>query len=221
MISSRFELKYLISYYDYLQLRKTLKKIMRHDQHGTSERYPVNSIYFDDLFYNGAQDKLFGNERHEKFRIRYYDDDKKLKFECKERLGHYSTKYSRSLSLEQKDAILTGRIFDLMDILEDEVISKYVLKHKLDYLKPTFFVSYEREAYHTIKDDVRITFDFDLHGIPYGLEGSGYMPKHSLVICEIKYRHVLPKLYKDLFTDVGFTEQSYSKYSAVLQHYYL
>ena len=72
----RHELKYEISYLQYLELRSRLGGLMRQDTHiGPDGSYLVRSIYFDNYADKALREKKDGVPRREKFRIRYYNDD--------------------------------------------------------------------------------------------------------------------------------------------------
>ena len=72
----RHELKYKISYPDYLAMRSRLRPVMKADPHAAAGgRYLVRSVYFDNLNDKALREKIDGVAKREKFRIRYYNDD--------------------------------------------------------------------------------------------------------------------------------------------------
>ena len=72
----RHELKYLIGYPQYLELKSRLQAVMEPDGHaGEDGRYLIRSIYFDNYQDKALREKLDGISIREKFRIRYYNDD--------------------------------------------------------------------------------------------------------------------------------------------------
>ena len=72
----RHELKYSISYSEYLAMRGRLGMVMERDPH-TNEAglYQIRSIYFDNADDKALREKVDGVNRREKFRIRYYNGD--------------------------------------------------------------------------------------------------------------------------------------------------
>ena len=67
----RHELKYAVSYTDYLAIRKRLRMIMKPDPHASADGlYRIRSIYFDNSDDKALKEKLAGLEKREKFRIR-------------------------------------------------------------------------------------------------------------------------------------------------------
>ena len=67
----RHELKYIISYFDYYNMRGRLRAVMKSDPHTVDGRYKIRSIYFDNYNDKALREKISGLERREKFRIRY------------------------------------------------------------------------------------------------------------------------------------------------------
>jgi len=127
----RKEMKYLISYMDYVKIKPMLQEFLVHDQHGPEDGYPVHSIYMDDLVFSGASDKAFGNEYHKKYRIRYYHDVNKKKLEIKEKSGEDAIKTSTVLTDQMFQAIVDHDLDVLHEYMDDEVIRRFVLDHKL------------------------------------------------------------------------------------------
>lgn len=73
----RHELKYQIEYADYLGMRSRLKRVMRVDPHAGAEGiYRVHSIYFDNYRDRALREKIQGLAEREKFRIRFYNEDR-------------------------------------------------------------------------------------------------------------------------------------------------
>ena len=220
----RKEYKYIISYVDYMKIKPLLQHFLLHDKHGDDEGYPVHSIYLDDLVFSGASDKAFGNEFHRKYRIRYYHNVEDRKLEIKEKSGDDSMKSSTSISELVFQAILDHDMDVLHDYMNDEVIRRYVLDHKLKYLTPKVIMSYQREAYKDESDNLRITFDHSLCGEMYDefLTSSDFrLLSDHLLILEIKYEHYLPKTIQKIIEQIKPNHVAYSKYYYGYQRAYL
>lgn len=77
----RHEIKYDITYLDYLALRQRIRTVMKQDSHVRADgTYLIRSIYFDNVADKALYEKREGVAVREKFRIRYYNDD--LSFLC-------------------------------------------------------------------------------------------------------------------------------------------
>ena len=211
----RQEYKYLISYVDYFKIIDAIKVLLIHDQHGNDDAYIVNSIYLDDIYFSGAQDKAFGNELHKKYRIRYYNDKSKKKLELKKKIGNDSTKLSTPLTEEVYQAILHQNV----DVLEQHFDNKLIRLFTLDFFKnhlvPKCNIIYKREAYRDETDNFRITFDHSLRISRFDEEidaESIKLMKDSMLIMEIKYEFFLPKEIKQIVKSITANQISYSKY---------
>ena len=211
----RHEYKYMISYVDYFRIVEQLKTLMIHDKHGDENSYPVRSVYLDDLVFSGASDKAFGNERHKKYRVRFYHDEQKKKLECKFKIGEISEKTSTLINDEMYKGIIESDFNVLSKFMEDELIRKYSLDLLKSHLKPTMFLEYQREAFRDSLDNVRITFDHSLCGerfnedlktVDYQLMGN------DKLILEVKYEHFLPKELKAILQQIHMDHVAYSKY---------
>lgn len=211
----RLEQKYIISYKDYYYLKNMISSLLIHDVHNEKEAYFVNSIYFDDIVYTGVSDKVFGNEYHKKYRIRYYNNEKIKKLELKEKVAEVSTKYTSTIDDETFHAILHKNIDVLENKFQDSLIRRFTLDMLLNHLSPTCFISYKREAYKDHDNNVRITFDFSLDGARYDIEEMGVLlpllEQHKIIL-EIKYETYLPKELKTVLNKVNINQISYSKY---------
>ncbi|MCR4702935.1 MAG: VTC domain-containing protein [Saccharofermentans sp.] len=74
--SYRHELKFMVSYADYLAMRARFKAVMQPDPHVQGNgRYLIRSIYFDNSNDKALKEKIDGIRKREKFRIRFYNDD--------------------------------------------------------------------------------------------------------------------------------------------------
>ena len=77
MAKYRHELKYWISYSDYVEIRNRLRSFMSFDMNSDENgRYLIASIYFDDYLDTALREKIDGVKYREKFRIRYYNNNK-------------------------------------------------------------------------------------------------------------------------------------------------
>lgn len=95
----RHELKYSISYGDYLILRPRLKQIMKSDPH-TDENglYQIHSICFDNYYDKVLREKIDGVKKREKYRIRWYNDSKEiLNLEKKVKINNICMKFGKGL----------------------------------------------------------------------------------------------------------------------------
>ena len=183
----RHELKYKISYPDYLAMRSRLRPVMKADPHAAAGgRYLVRSIYFDNLNDKALREKIDGVAKREKFRIRYYNDDLSyIVLEKKMKIGSLCLKCSAPITEEECRKILSGgrssvtdggrsstidggrgsmRNGDLSFMKEhpQELVRELYAKMTYQLLRPRVLVSYTREPFIYPAGNVRVTFDSDI-----------------------------------------------------------
>lgn len=213
--TKRFEYKYLISYVDYFKVIDSLKFLLNHDKHGDDSSYPVYSVYLDDLFFNGAADKAFGNEKHKKYRIRHYNDSSKKKLELKLKSDFETEKISTSINSEVYNAIIEKDLDVLEKYFDDDLIRRFTLDLLKNYLSPICIIKYDREAYKDDSSNLRITFDHSLYvsRFDHGFEEMDLkLLSSSMLILEIKFELFLPSHIKEIFNKINLNLIAYSKY---------
>ncbi|MBQ6495933.1 MAG: polyphosphate polymerase domain-containing protein [Firmicutes bacterium] len=194
----RHEKKFQISLADYLALSQKLKLIMKPDAHtGPDGRYRITSTYFDNIYDKALNEKRYGVSEREKFRIRYYNDDKSLiNLEKKEKRNGLCSKSKGRLSEEEVDRILSGD-WQFLKEHPDPVCRELGIKMETQLLRSKSTVSYIREPYIYEPGNVRVTFDF--------LEAGP-------VICEVKYDEFLPTVLSAVLSEHLLRLQAFSKY---------
>lgn len=70
---SRRELKYMMSYTSGLKLQSELNQILQIDEHANRGCYNVRSLYFDSINNIDFFEKIDGDERRKKIRLRIYN----------------------------------------------------------------------------------------------------------------------------------------------------
>lgn len=211
----RQEHKYLISYVDYFKVIEPLKLLLHHDKHGEKDSYQVNSIYLDDMYHTGAQDKAFGNELHKKYRIRYYDDINEKKLELKKKSGNDSYKTSIKLDDVLYKAIIEQDIDVLEQYFDNPLIRLFTLDILRKNLEPKCNILYKREAYRDETDNLRVTFDHSLEVSLFDtdLDSTNIkLLRDSMLIMEVKYEHFVPKAIKKIINSISANQIAYSKY---------
>ena len=106
----RHELKYNITYWQYLQLRSRFRQVMKTDPHTEADgTYQIRSIYFDNVQDKALREKVNGVAKREKFRIRYYNDKfTHIILEKKIKDNNLCMKVSARLSEEECRMLLAG-----------------------------------------------------------------------------------------------------------------
>ena len=218
----RHEMKYSISYGDYLALRNRLRRIMKSDMHTSSDGlYHIRSIYFDNDEDKALKEKVDGIAKREKFRIRYYNDDLSfIVLEKKMKINNKCLKYDAVLTEEELRNILNNDL-EWMKSSDDELIKEFYAKLKYQRLKPRVMVSYTREPYIYKAGNVRITFDSNIRTslfqkdlIDQKINDIGATDTENSMIMEVKFDAFLPGIIQDLIQLKGIRQQAFSKYTA-------
>ncbi|MGI5824089.1 MAG: polyphosphate polymerase domain-containing protein [Bacillota bacterium] len=217
----RHELKYEINYGQYLALQKRIQPIMSLDQYAQdSGCYQIKSIYFDTPNDKALKEKLYGLQKHEKFRIRYYNDDlTHISLEKKLKYNSLCTKLGTVLSEQECRNLLEGRT-DWMLNHSQPLVKELYCRMKNQVLRPKVMVSYRREPYVYPAGNVRVTFDSQIRSSMLRqnfldraadidtADNTGHM------LLEIKYDNYLPEIISDIVQTEGIRQQAFSKYAA-------
>lgn len=201
----RHELKYYISPLEYEVLHRVLDRTLQRDSNGDeNNEYAIRSLYFDTYFNDAMIDKLDGVKNRDKYRIRIYNfSDKVIRMECKTKVGQLISKRSMGIPRLLAEQLIAGDPTGL-ERTRSGLLRDVYREMALNGLKPAVIVDYVREAYVHPAEEVRITFDKQLHS---GLRSSDifnpYVPTvpvfdHNEMILEVKFNRFLPPYIRDL-----------------------
>lgn len=155
----RHEFKYRISYDEMLRLKSKLDDVLDVDR--SSSGYLVRSLYFDSVNDDDYYDKLGGEIKRKKIRLRIYEVNSNfVKLEIKNKYDIHQLK--KSLVIDKKTAkkLINGEYDSLLDY-EDEVAYEIYNIMQCDVYKPKVIIEYTRIAY-VGGTTTRITFDYDI-----------------------------------------------------------
>jgi hypothetical protein len=216
----RMELKYYISYHEYVTLSTKLKKFLEQDKHNSEKLngYLIRSLYFDDLQDKSFEDKMAGIEERSKYRLRIYDPEAKwVKFEIKNKSNDTITKETVLISREDAEQLQKCN-FEVLLKYKNPILNKaYVEFKKRDYF-PVALVEYLREAFIYDANKIRIAFDRFLKSSTLQLDifkpEPAFIPqlKKDIVVMEIKYNNFIPDFIKKLLQIPSFERSAISKY---------
>ena len=155
--------------------------------------------HFDDVYSSAYYEKVDGLEKREKYRIRLYNfDDSLIRLERKEKNRDLTHKEQVIISKEECVNILNGE-YDLIDIKKNKLLEEFILKVKLNDIKPDVIVDYDRLAYVYPVEEVRITFDENIKSgrFNYNLfDKEVYLYdaiEKNEVVLEVKFNNYIPK----------------------------
>jgi hypothetical protein len=144
----RKEIKYLIPIHELAHYKNIIYQL------GWIEEFPlrtIHSIYFDTIEDDFLFDSVYGINKREKIRLRYYDNYSDIHFERKIKNDQYGFKLFKKYSNE----------FSINKLKLDELgfhASEWV-GYKIFCAS---FIKYKRNYYTNLNNKIRITFDFDL-----------------------------------------------------------
>lgn len=215
---SRQERKYLLSPLEVPGIQKRVAAFARADSHNGETGYGVWSVYFDTVENRDYWDKVNGEFRRQKLRLRTYSRGETIKLELKEKLGEYQRKRSLVLSQEEAEGALRGD-FGFLLLREENFAGELYGFAAGNAYRPRLTVFYRRLAYCLEENDTRITFD---DRVSWSRSGLTLFPKPAVIpvggnqtILEVKYRGYL---LSDLKLALGDQIQSsVGKYSLCAQ----
>ena len=220
--SYRHELKYQISPADYHALRQRLRAVMKRDPHtGADGLYTIRSVYFDNYGDKALREKLYGVQKREKFRIRYYNDDfSYITLEKKIKHNDLCMKIDAQLTVEEYRKILREPGPWMLEHPQPLVRELYC-KMKTQQLRPRVLVSYVREPYIYDAGNVRVTFDSHIRTSLFqrgfsdvALSDICATDTPGDIILEVKFDAFLPEIIRCLLQSEELRQQAFSKYGS-------
>ena len=219
MIFKRYELKYLMSRQTRDALLRDMEPYMVPDRFSHSS---IRNIYYDTPNYRLIRESLDKPVYKEKLRVRSYgragqEDDVFVELKKK----YESVVYKRRLEMPQRQAMeaMLGRA-----VLPETQIGREI-KAALEFyqeLIPRVFLSYERDAYHALDADFRLTFDESIRYRQEELTLSSDTWGNSLldsdtVLMELKVSDSVPLWMASLLSQYHIPKTTFSKYGAAYQ----
>ncbi|SHH84522.1 polyphosphate polymerase domain-containing protein [Sporanaerobacter acetigenes] len=219
-IKFRHEYKTHINLGDYYIIRSKVKQIMKLDKHAKeNSQYSIRSIYFDDLNDTALFEKIFGVNRREKFRIRFYNGDTSfIRLEKKMKNNGLTSKLNTRLTKDECIKIISGEI-DWLKYSDKELLNELYIKMKNGLYRPKTIVDYIREAYIYPIGNVRVTFDSSIRS---GLFSTDIFDERlptmevlepNKLILEVKYDEFLPDIIADIIQTGERKPKAASKYA--------
>lgn len=198
----RYELKYLLTYKEAALIKNYLQHLLKPDPYVNSEdSYKVTSLYFDSPDLQFYRESEAGVKKRVKVRHRYYNNDKEHIF----------------WEIKRKDSFIVNKNRCLAIKPEDDFVSQLKLLEVRHLLKPVVWISYDREAFVSTGNYLRVTFDTNLAARKANFldlnESTDLTPILSnSVIMEVKFNGTLPYFMINLLHHYSLIPQAISKY---------
>lgn len=217
----RHELKFILSESQAEILKYRLSMIMDVDTNSVNEdnTYFIRSLYFDDVYNTAYYEKVDGLEKRAKYRIRIYNlDDSFIRLERKEKDRDLTHKEQVKLTKEECIDIINGN-YDNFDLSKDGLIKDFIMKYKLNQIKPDVIVDYKRLAYTYPVEDTRVTFDEDIRSGRFNcdlfdkdiLSYEVLEPKE--VVLEVKFNNGIPSHIASVIMTIPSIRLAVSKFA--------
>ncbi len=216
----RHELKYKITYSDYLAIRSRIRTVMKSDCHTNLDGcYTIRSIYFDNADDKALREKIIGIQKREKWRIRYYNDDLSfITLEKKQKSNSLCMKFHTPITENECRSILNGETSWMLKH-PSSLVSELYCKMNIQQLRPRVTVSYLREPYIYHFGNVRVTFDSKIRTSLFSRDffdnTKGNIiatDNDSDIIMEVKYDSYLPEIIQHLLQTENIRLNAFSKY---------
>lgn len=207
------EIKFLLTEATGLKVREWARGRLEADSHGTGEHgdeYRVSTLYLD----TAARDVFHrrGSYGRSKYRVRRYGDEARVYLERKLRTSSRLAKRRTDIPIEVLP-LLQGDALNGTD-----PTTWFRRRVSVRQLEPVCRVSYLRTARFadTAGGKMRMTLDYTLSASPadaFALDGPGPVPLLTgHMILELKYRGVMPAVFKELADTFALVPGRASKY---------
>lgn len=218
----RYEMKYLLTKQEKEGILQAMEPYMRMDNYG---RTTIRNIYLDTDTYRLIRHSLEKPAYKEKLRIRSYQavgPEDPVFVELKKK--YKAVVYKRRIALSEMQVM--SSFHDGTPLPVDSQIGDEIMYFREYYktLRPTVFLSYEREAYYDLEGaDFRITFDenilyrqqdLSLESDVYGIS----LLEDGQTLMEVKTSGGFPLWMSHALCALKIYKTSFSKYGSAYRH---
>jgi hypothetical protein len=207
------EIKFVVDAATGGRIRDWARARLAPDPHGAgpfADEYRVSSLYFD----TAARDVFHrrGSYGRSKYRIRRYHEEPNVFLERKLRTGSRLSKRRTTIDLSRLPLLAHERG------LNGNATAWFLRRVAVRGLQPVCLVTYLRTARmaDTPQGPARVTLDRTIQGLATDAFSFDTHPTTPLIdgamILELKYRQVLPSVFKQLVEEFSLQPQRSSKY---------
>jgi hypothetical protein len=228
MQHSRFELKYLIDEGMAGRVRDFVRCYLSMDEFSDGQpnhSYAVHSLYLDSDNLEIYWRTVNGDKNRYKLRLRYYSDhpDTPVFFEIKRRMKDIILKQRGGVKQSAVPLLLAGH-FPAPEHMISKSPGGLVAVQRFCQLmagvqaKPRSHIFYQREAYVSDDDEVRVTMDRDVYSEPNlepRIKVKMTRPAHAFkgfVILELKFTNRFPNWFRELVRMANVMQCGVPKY---------
>jgi len=228
MQQQRFELKYLIPEPTALAVRDFVRSYLEMDEFSVGRpnySYPVHSLYLDSDDLKLYWRTINGDKNRFKLRLRYYslNTDSPVFFEIKRRMNNCILKQRGAVRHDAIAPLLTGHLPQPDFLVSNSpnhlgAVQRFCQLMEELHATPKVHIAYEREAYVSDNDEVRVTLDRNVCAEPNlctSIKTKMVNPARSFVgevILELKFTNRYPDWFRELVRSFHVMQCGAAKY---------
>ena len=241
MQRQRFELKYLINEETALKVRdfvgpaeSSIRGLLDRDEYSVGRRnysYPVHSLYIDSDELSLYWETVNGNKNRFKLRLRFYTDnpDAPVFFEIKRRMNNIILKERGGVRQDAVRWLLNGHFPEPEHLVARDNAKHLVALQRFCMLmskirgQPMAHIAYDREAYVSDDDTVRVTLDRNVRAEENptsAIKTEMQRPVGSFkdqVILELKFTNRFPNWFRELVRRFNVMQCGAAKYVSAVE----
>lgn len=210
----RYEKKYKISLLQASEMIAFLNSRLALDTHHDPKNivpYKIHSLYLDDKEARIIHKSIEKPSYKEKYRLRWYEDSKQTFLEVK--IKHQKRSHKKRMTFKED----TSSYDNYQSLILENFPTSYLTSITQDPIQQFCLIEYDRIAFDDHKDNLRITFDYDV-SYTFKEEKKALFDAET-VILEIKYDQSLPRFLSHYLSSHHIYSRSLSKIGLSLQQH--
>lgn len=210
----RYEKKYKITQLQASEMIAFLNGHLALDKHHDPKNivpYKIHSLYLDDKDARIIHKSIEKPSYKEKYRLRWYEDPNQTFLEVK--IKHLSRSHKKRMTFREDSTSLDN----YQSLILESFPTSYLTSITQDPIQHFCLIEYDRIAFEDQKENLRITFDYDV-SYTFNAEKKSLFDSDT-VILEIKYDQSLPRFLSQYLSSHHMYSRSLSKIGLSLQQH--
>ena len=210
----RYEKKYKITQLQASEMIAFLNGHLALDKHHDPKNivpYKIHSLYLDDKDARIIHKSIEKPSYKEKYRLRWYEDPNQTFLEVK--IKHLSRSHKKRMTFREDSTSLDN----YQSLILESFPTSYLTSITHDPIQHFCLIEYDRIAFEDQKENLRITFDYDV-SYTFNAEKKSLFDSNT-VILEIKYNQSLPRFLSQYLSSHHMYSRSLSKIGLSLKQH--
>lgn len=210
----RYEKKYKITQLQASEMIAFLNGHLALDKHHDPKNivpYKIHSLYLDDKDARIIHKSIEKPSYKEKYRLRWYEDPNQTFLEVK--IKHLSRSHKKRMTFREDSTSLDN----YQSLILESFPTSYLTSITQDPIQHFCLIEYNRIAFEDQKENLRITFDYDV-SYTFNAEKKSLFDSDT-VILEIKYDQSLPRFLSQYLSSHHMYSRSLSKIGLSLKQH--